>query len=32
MGVGIALIMGGVVTIELGSQRAAARERPEVNA
>jgi hypothetical protein len=32
MGVGIALIMGGVVTIELGSQRAAARERQEVNA
>jgi small multidrug resistance pump len=32
MGVGIALIMGGVVTIELGSQRAAAREPQEVNA
>ncbi|MCC3764335.1 QacE family quaternary ammonium compound efflux SMR transporter [Glycomyces sp. TRM65418] len=32
MGVGIALIMGGVVTIEFGSQRAAAREAQEVNA
>jgi small multidrug resistance pump len=32
MGAGIALIMGGVVTIELGSQRAAARERQEVHA
>jgi small multidrug resistance pump len=31
MGVGIALIMGGVVTIELGSHRAA-RELQEVNA
>lgn len=32
MGAGIVLIMGGVVTIELGSQRAAARERQEVHA
>ncbi|MFD6143016.1 DMT family transporter [Promicromonospora sp. NPDC060271] len=32
MGAGIMLIMGGVVTIELGSQRAVAREQQEVRA